>query len=105
MAFNWSVPAMDYNVSQDGHTNVVTTVHWRCYKTDDNGNTGSAYSTVALGPPGTPFVEWDDITETMAVDWAKAAMGAEEVAAVEAGIDAQIEALVNPTTGEGVPWT
>ena len=103
--FNWTVSAMDYNVSQDGHTNVVTCVHWRCQKTDDNGNTGSAYSTVALGPPGTPFVEWADITETMAVDWAKAAMGAEEVAAVEANIDAQIAALANPTTGAGVPWS
>jgi hypothetical protein len=94
---------MDYTVSQDGHTNVVNTVHWRVSK-EDGDNSGSSYGTVGLEAPGESFVEWDDITETTAVGWAKAALGDEQVAATEAAIDAQIAEQANPTNGTGVSW-
>jgi len=101
--FNWTVSAMDYTVSQDGHTNVVNTVHWRVSKTDGD-HSGSSYGTVGLEAPSGTFVEWDDITEETAVGWAKAALGDEQVAAVEASIDAQIAEQANPTSGTGVSW-
>jgi hypothetical protein len=94
---------MDYTVSQDGHTNVVNTVHWRCSKTDGD-NSGSSYGTVGLEAPSGTFVEWADITEETAVGWAKAAMGDDEVAFIEAAIDAQIAEQANPTSGTGVSW-
>lgn len=103
MAHTWTVSAMDYNVSQDGHTNVVTCVHWRVSK-EDGDHSGSSYGTVGLEPPGESFVEWADITEDMAVGWAKAALGDEQVAATEAAIDAQIAEQANPTSGTGVSW-
>jgi len=101
--FNWTVSAMDYTVSQDGHTNVVNTVHWRCSKTDGD-HSGSSYGTVSLEAPSGTFVEWDDITEATAVGWAKAALGDEQVSSIEAAIDAQIAELVTPTSGTGVSW-
>ena len=101
--FNWTVSAMDYTVSQDGHTNVVNTVHWRVSK-EDGDHSGSSYGTVGLEAPGESFVEWDDITETTAVGWAKAALGDEQVSSIEAAIDAQIAELVTPTSGTGVSW-
>ena len=101
--FNWTVSAMDYTVSQDGHTNVVNTVHWRVSKTDGD-NSGSSYGTVGLEAPSGSFVEWADITEATAVGWAKAALGDEQVSSIEAAIDAQIAEEANPTAGEGVPW-
>ena len=104
MSHTWKVAALDYAVSQDGLSNVVTTVHWRCSKEDENGNSGSAYGTVGLEPPGESFVEWDDITETTAVGWAKAALGDEQVSSIEAAIDAQIAEQANPTSGTGVSW-
>ena len=101
--FNWTVSAMDYTVSQDGHSNVVNTVHWRVSK-EDGDNSGSSYGTVGLEAPSGTFVEWDDITEEIAVGWAKAALGDEQVAATEAAIDAQIAEQANPTSGTGVSW-
>jgi len=103
MAHTWTVSAMDYTVSQNGHTNVVNTVHWRVSKTDGD-NSGSSYGTVGLEAPGESFVEWADVTEEMAVGWAKAALGDEQVAATEAAIDAQIAEKATPTTGIGVSW-
>ena len=94
---------MDYAVSQDGLSNVVTTVHWRCSKVEGD-HSGSSYGTVGLEPPGETFVEWDDISEEVAVGWAKDAMGDEQVASIESGIDAQIAEQANPTNGTGVPW-
>ena len=101
--FNWTVSAMDYTVSQDGHTNVVNTVHW-CVSKEDGDHSGSSYGTVGLEAPSGTFVEWDDITEDVAVGWAKAALGDEQVSSIEAAIDAQIAEQANPTNGTGVSW-
>jgi len=101
--FNWTVSAMDYTVSQDGHTNVVNTVHWRVSKTDGD-HSGSSYGTVGLEAPSGTFVEWDDITEDIAVGWAKAALGDEQVSSIEVAIDAQIAEQATPTSGTGVSW-
>ena len=103
MAHTWTVSAMDYAVSQDGHTNVVNTVHWSCSKTVGE-NYGSSYGTVGLEAPSESFVEWADVTEDTAVGWAKAALGDDQVAAVEAAIDGQIAELATPTSGTGVSW-
>ena len=103
MAHTWTIPAMDYDVSSGGKTNVVTTVHWRCTKVDGD-HSGSSYGTVGLGAVGDSFVEWDDITEATAVGWAKDALGTDEVTAIEAAIDAQIAELATPTVGAGIPW-
>ena len=104
MAHTWTVPAMDYDVSSGGKTNVVTVVHWRCTNTDGD-HSGSSYGTVGLGAPGESFVEWADITEATAIGWAKAALGADELTAIEAAVDAQITESKTPTTGAGIPWS
>lgn len=103
MAHTWTVGAMDYTVSQDGKTNVVNTIHWRCSKTVGE-NSGSSYGTVGLEAPSGSFVEWADITEATAVGWAKAALGDDQVASTEAAIDAQIAEKATPTIGTGVSW-
>ena len=103
MAHTWTVSAMDYDVTQGDNSNVVTCVHWRCSKTDGD-HSGSSYGTVGLEAPSGAFVEWDDITEATAIGWAKAALGDEQVTAIEAAIDAQIAEKAAPTTGTGVSW-
>ena len=101
--FNWTVSAMDYTVSQDGHTNVVNTIHWRVSKTVGD-YTADSYGTVGLEAPGESFVEWAIITAETAVGWIQAALGAEQVTNVEASLDAQLTEMATPTTGTGVPW-
>jgi hypothetical protein len=104
MAHVWNVSTLDYELNMDGRTNVVTTVHWRVSQEDAEGNTGSSYGTQALAAPGETFVEWADITEAIAIGWAKDAMGQDAVDAIEAGCDAQVAEKANPTSGSGVPW-
>jgi len=111
MSFTWKVAALDYAVSQDGLSNVVTTVHWTCSKEDENGNSGYAYGTHGLPEPDpSNFVEWDNLDEFTVLSWMTADMtstadeGEDPVAAVEASVDAQIAEQAAPTTGTGVPW-
>ena len=111
MSHTWKVSALDYAVSQDGLSNVVTTVHWTCSKEDENGNTGYSYGTHSLpAPDPSDFTAWDDLDEFTVLSWmtadmvAKADEGENPAMAIEASVDAQIAEQANPTNGTGVPW-
>ena len=111
MSHTWKVAALDYAVSQDGLSNVVTTVHWRCSKEDENGNSGSAYGTHGLPEPDpSNFVAWDSLDEFTVLSWMTADMtstadeGNDPVADIESSVDAQIAEQAAPTSGTGVPW-
>jgi len=111
MSFTWKVSALDYAVSQDGLSNVVTTVHWRCSKEDENGNSGYAYGTHGLpAPDPSNFVAWDSLDEFTVLSWmtadmvANAAEGENPAMAIEASVDAQIAEKAAPTSGSGLPW-
>jgi hypothetical protein len=85
---------------------VCTAVHWTASKTDGD-YTASAYGSLGLpakDPSDPTFVAYEDITEAQAIEWTLAAMGEEAVAALEAGLDAQIEAQKNPPVVSGLPW-
>ena len=112
MSFTWKVSALDYAVSQDGLSNVVNTVHWRCSKEDEDGNSGYAYGSHGLPEPDpSNFVAWDSLDEFTVLSWMTADMVAAveegeetEVDRVQASVDAQIAEQAAPTTGSGVPW-
>ena len=50
------------------------------------------------------FTPYADITEAQALEWTKTALGAEEVASIEANVAAQLELLEDPVEGSGTPW-
>jgi hypothetical protein len=86
---------------------VCTTVHWTATKTDGD-YTASAYGSIGLpakDPSDPTFVAYEDITEAQAIEWTLAAMGEEQVAALEANLDGQIEAQKHPTQASGTPWS
>ena len=103
MAVTWTIGTMERDLVQGDNTDIVTVLHWRASDEDSDGNTGSAYGTVGVTLIGEP-TPYADITEEMAIGWAKDALGADEVTSIEAGIDAQIAAKANPTTASGVTW-
>ena len=105
MSYTWKVAALDYAVSQDGLSNVVTNVHWTVSKEDENGNSGSSYGTQGLpAPDPNSFTDWDNLDEFTVLTWATNEMGEEAVTAIQDSVDAQIAEKANPTSGTGVPW-
>ena len=105
MAVTWTIPTMDRDITQGDKADVVTTIHWIASETDGDGNTGSAYGSVGVTLGSQSFIAYKDIKETDAIQWAKDALGTDEVKSIEDGIAAQIAAMKTPTTASGVSWS
>jgi len=108
MAVTWSVVSLDSTKTVGSLSDVVTTVHWTASDSETVGEdtyTGSSYGSVGLAEAdSSSFTSYGSITESDAVTWAKAAIGTDEVTAIETGIAAQITEAKTPTTTSGVPW-
>ena len=108
MAVTWSVVSLDSTKTVGSLSDVVTTVHWTATDSETVGSdtyTGSSYGAVNLAEAASSsFIAYGSITESDAVSWAKAAIGADEVTAIETNIAAQITEAKTPTTSSGVPW-
>ena len=107
MAVTWSVSSLDSTKTVGSLSDVVTTVHWTASDSETVGEdtyTGSSYGSVGLAEAdSSSFTAYGSITKSDAVSWAKAAIGADEVTAIETNIAAQITEAKTPTTSSGVP--
>ena len=93
----WNIAQLERRTS-DGF---VTTAHWTCSSVDGEFS-GNTYG--SMGLKGVVTTAYEDITEEQAIGWVKSAMGEETVAATEAAVATQIEALKNPVQAVGKPW-
>ena len=97
MALTWKIEQLNCKPSFDGKTDVVETIHWRLngidgdYATSVYGSQGVTYEA------GSPFTDYDSLTEEVVVAWVKDALGEEQVTTYETSVNNQLEALKNPT--------
>jgi len=101
MAVTWTIATLERNTADDG----VVVAHWRASEVDGD-HSGSSYGTCGFTPNAEAegYTAYADITEAQAVEWVKASMGEEAVAAMEASIAAQIEESKAPAVAVGTPW-
>ena len=105
MAVTWDVVSLDATKTVGSLSDVITTVHWTASDADGD-HTGSAYGSVGLAEADSgSFTAYASVTKENAIAWAKAALGADEVTAIETGIAAQITESKTPTKTSGVPWS
>ena len=105
MAVTWNVVALDATKTVGSLSDVVTTVHWTASDSDGD-HSGSSYGAVGLAEADSgSFTAYADITKETAVAWAKAALGADQVTAIETSIAAQITESKTPTRFTGTPWS
>ena len=108
MAVTWSVGCLDSTKTVGSLSDVVTTIHWTASDSETVGSdtyTGSSYGSVGLAEAdSSSFTAYASISESDAITWAKAAIGADQVTAIETGIAAQITEAKTPTRTSGVPW-
>ena len=105
MAATWKIVQLDYTVSLDSKTNVVTNIHWDCTDEDADGNHGRTYGSTGIPTDDlSGFIAYDDITEANAIAWLKSALGDDGVSAQEVSVAAQIADLKTPVSGSGSPW-
>ena len=95
MTTTWTISQLDRQTS-DG---LVTTAHWIVNAVDGEHTAGS-YGTVGF-ERGDTFIAYESLTEAQVIAWVKDKL---DVEAIEASLDAQIDAQKNPVTATGVPW-
>ena len=65
-------------------------------------NTGTVFLDA---PDSEDFIAYADITEADVQGWVEAKIGEDELAKIEAGLDAQIAEKKTPTKATGKPWS
>ena len=105
--YTWDVKTVDVK-EIEGNADTVFNVHWRLNAEDDantvkdmQGNDvpaiASVYGTQTLDTSDlSDFIAFADLTVSDVQGWVEEAMGEEAVTNMKAGLDAQIEELVNP---------
>jgi len=105
--YTWDVSTVDVK-EIDGNADTVFNVHWRLTGTDDANTVkdmsdndvaaaATVYGTIGLDTEDlSDFTAFADLTVSDVQGWVEAAMGEEAVTNIKAGLDAQIEELVNP---------
>ena len=94
----WTISQMD-RLTADGF---VVTVHYNVSATDGTYN-ASTYGTVGYQEqPGETFTPYDQLTEAQVVGWVQTSLGKDDV---EASLQSQIDAQINPVQESGVPWS
>ena len=97
---NWTISSVKAKVEQDGLQNVIHTIHWRLGK-QDGEHYADVYGSKSLEAPSEDnFIPSEDVTLDMVKEWLEASFEAEELEALEANLDAQLDAKINPTDVE-----
>lgn len=104
--YTWVIERLDCYPERDGQTDVVFTVHWRL-NAQDGEYGASGYGTIGLTyDPAAPFTPYDSLTEAQVVGWVRAALGAEQIAQMEAALAQAIAAQINPpVVSPPLPWS
>ena len=109
MAVTWNIVQTERETTNDG----ITTCHWSATDSETVGegdaavvHYGADYGSCNFAPDHTAggFTAYASVTEANAIAWVKASLGADQVAAVETTIAAQITESKTPTNASGVPW-
>ena len=107
MTATWTIAQTDFVLSEDGLTNVINVIHWRVNAEQTVGEVtynASSYGTQSVTFDPDNFTDYSDVTEANCIAWVQAAMGEEAVAALEDGLQANIDLQITPTNGSGTPW-
>jgi len=104
--YTWDVSTCDTYPTKSGKSNVVHNVHWRLTATDDTNNdsNGDPQTATVYGSQGldtsdlSSFTNWSSLDAAKVQGWVEAALTADTVTAMKAGLDAQIAEKVTPTS-------
>ena len=106
IGYTWDVSTVDTYPTKDSKSDVVYNVHWRLTATDDtnkdsddNNWTATSYGSQAVDTSDlSSFTAFADLTASDVQGWVEAALGADEVTAMKAALDAQIAEKITPTS-------
>ena len=103
--YAWDCKTVDCYPNKDSKSDVVYNVHWRLTATSDqNDPEGNPYAASVYGSQVVStddlsnFKPFADLTNAIVTGWVETVMGADEVASMKSGLDANITEQITPTT-------
>lgn len=93
MEYTWIISSLNAKIAEGDLSNVIETVHWRLQATDGE-HTADVYGSTGLEAPEADFIPYESLTQADIEAWLEAKL---DVDALKAGLDAQIDAIANPT--------
>jgi len=106
--YAWNCKTVDVYPTHDSHSDVVYVVHWRLTATSDQTHevdgedvpyTASVYGSEGVSTDDlSNFKPFADLTNAIVTGWVETAIGADEVASMKSGLDANIVEQITPTT-------
>ena len=93
----WTIQTMSRLTSDD----FVVTVHYNVSATDGTYQASTYGTTSYTQEAGESYVPYASLTEAIVVGWVQNTLGK---ANVEASLQSQIDAQINPVEEAGVPW-
>ena len=103
--YAWDCKTVDCYPTKDSKSDVVYYVHWRLTATSDqNDPDGNPYAASVYGSQGVStddlsnFKPFADLTNAIVTGWVETVMGADKVASMKSGLDANITEQITPTT-------
>ena len=106
ISYAWDVSTVDTYPTKDSNSDVIYNVHWRLTATDgtnkdSDGNnwTSDCYGTQILDTESiSSFVAFGSVNAAKVQGWVEAALTADKVTALKAGLDADIALKITPTS-------
>lgn len=96
--YDWNCKTVDVKPTDGDLSNVVYNVHWIVTGSKGDVKVTSIGTKQVEVDEDVDFIDFNDLTNATVVGWVKAAMGEEEVDAIEAGLAANIAEKENPTS-------
>ena len=106
ISYAWDVSTVDTYPTKDSNSDVVHNVHWRLTATDDTNkdSDGNNWTAEMYGSQGldtdsiSSFTAFGSLNAAKVQGWVEAALTADTVKTLKAGLDAEIAAKVTPTS-------
>jgi len=108
ITYVWKTQSMTCYPTYQGETDVVFVVNSVVTATDDSDppiSATSGNSVEIIFNPSDPYIPYADLTPEIVNGWVKEALGAEQIAEIQSGLDTQIYNIINPPIiAPPLPW-
>jgi hypothetical protein len=105
----WTISTLERDLIGDLAGGVIV-AHWRvtAEQTEGTGDDAVTYNATSYGtcgftpdPTSPDYIAYNDLTEQVVVGWCQNELDQD---AIEASLQANIDAQITPATATGVPW-
>jgi len=92
------------NLDRDTADGFVTVAHWTASQVSGDFSASIVNTQSFTKEDDVNLIPYADLTEATVIEWVKAALGEDTVAAIDAALAAQIAEQQAPSKATGTPW-